>query len=84
MGTVIGTALGLALGYYLQEVGINMGDMMKDSTMMMPTIIRARITPEAFYIGFFPGVLATLLGAGLSGLRIFKRDTASLFKELET
>ena len=84
MGTVIGTALGLALGYYLQEVGLNMGDMMKDSTMMMPTIIRARITPEAFYIGFFPGVFATLLGAGLSGLRIFKRDTASLFKELET
>ena len=84
VGTVIGTALGLALGYYLQEVGLNMGDMMKDSTMMMPTIIRARITPEAFYIGFFPGVFATLLGAGLSGLRIFKRDTASLFKELET
>ncbi len=84
MGTLIGTAMGLALGYYLQEVGINMGDMMKDSTMMMPTIIRARITPEAFYIGFFPGVFATLLGAGLSGLRIFKRDTASLFKELET
>jgi putative ABC transport system permease protein len=84
VGTVIGTLLGLGLGYYLQEVGINMGDMMKDSTMMMPTIIRARITPEAFYIGFFPGVFATLLGAGLSGLRIFKRDTASLFKELET
>ena len=84
IGTVFGTILGLALGFYLQEVGINMGDMMKDSTMMMPTIIRARITPEAFYIGFFPGVVATLLGAGLSGLRIFKRDTASLFKELET
>ena len=84
VGTIVGTVLGLALGYYLQEVGLNMGDMMKDSTMMMPTIIRARITPEAFYIGFFPGVFATLLGAGLSGLRIFKRDTASLFKELET
>ena len=84
LGTFVGTILGLALGYYLQEVGLNMGDMMKDSTMMMPTIIRARITPEAFYIGLFPGVFATLLGAGLSGLRIFKRDTASLFKELET
>jgi|FLOH01.1.fsa_nt_gi putative ABC transport system permease protein len=84
VGTVLGTILGLGLGFYLQEVGLNMGDMMKDSTMMMPTIIRARITPTAFYIGFFPGVIATLLGAGLSGLRIFKRDTASLFKELET
>ncbi|NQV42516.1 MAG: FtsX-like permease family protein [Candidatus Marinimicrobia bacterium] len=84
VGTVLGTIMGLGLGLYLQEVGFNMGDMMKDSTMMMPTIIRARITPTAFYIGFFPGVIATLLGAGLSGLRIFKRDTASLFKELET
>ncbi|MCF7826201.1 MAG: FtsX-like permease family protein [Candidatus Marinimicrobia bacterium] len=84
VGTVLGTIMGLGLGLYLQEVGLNMGDMMKDSTMMMPTIIRARITPTAFYIGFFPGVIATLLGAGLSGLRIYKRDTASLFKELET
>jgi len=84
VGTLIGTIMGLALGFYLQEVGIHIGDMMKDSTMMMPTIIRARITPTAFYIGFFPGVIATLLGAGLSGLRILKRDTSSLFKELET
>ncbi len=84
VGTLIGTALGLALGYFLQEVGINMENLAKDSTILIPTIIRARITPTAFYIGFFPGVVATLLGAGLSGLRIFKRDTASLFKELET
>ena len=70
--------------YWLQEVGFNIGDMMGDSQMLMPTIIRARITVPAFYSGFFPGVFATLLGAGLSGLRIFKRDTASLFKELET
>jgi len=84
MGTLVGTLLGLGFSYWLQEVGFNVGGMMKDSTLMFPTIIRARITPTAFYIGFFPGVLATLLGAALSGLRIFKRNTASLFKELET
>jgi putative ABC transport system permease protein len=84
MGTVIGTITGLGFSYWLQEVGFDIGSMMGDSQMLIPTIIRARITPTAFYIGFFPGVFATLLGAALSGLRIFKRDTASLFKELET
>ncbi len=84
VGTIVGTIIGLGFSYWLQEVGFNIGDMMGDSTMLMPTIIRTHITPAAFYIGFFPGVFATLLGAALSGLRIFKRDTASLFKELET
>jgi len=84
VGTIVGTIIGLGFSYWLQEVGFNIGDMMGDSTMLMPTIIRTHITPTAFYIGFFPGVFATLLGAALSGLRIFKRDTASLFKELET
>ncbi|MBT3227905.1 MAG: ABC transporter permease [Candidatus Marinimicrobia bacterium] len=84
MGTIIGTIFGLGFSYWLQEVGFDIGSMMGDSQMLIPTIIRARITPTAFYIGFFPGVFATLLGAALSGLRIFKRDTASLFKELES
>jgi len=84
MGTIVGTIFGLGFSFWLQEVGFDIGGMMGDSQMLMPTIIRARITPTAFYIGFFPGVFATLLGAALSGLRIFKRDTASLFKELET
>ncbi len=83
-GTIVGTIIGLGFSYWLQEVGFNIGGMMGDSEMLMPTIIRAHITPTAFYIGFFPGVFATLLGSALSGLRIFKRDTASLFKELET
>lgn len=84
MGTMVGTIFGLGFSFWLQEVGFNIGSMMGDSDMLMPTIIRARITPTAFYIGFFPGVFATLLGSALSGLRIFKRDTSSLFKELET
>jgi len=83
VGTLVGTACGLGAAYWLQEVGFDASNMMGNSEMLMPTIIRCRITPPAFYIGFFPGVLATLLGSALSGLRIFKRDTASLFKELE-
>jgi putative ABC transport system permease protein len=34
-------------------------------------------------IGFLPGLLATLLGSALSGVGIYKRKTAQLFKELE-
>jgi putative ABC transport system permease protein len=34
--------------------------------------------------GFIPEILSTLVGAGLAGIGIYKRQTAQLFKELET
>lgn len=84
-GTIIGTAVGLGFAWLLQEYGLNIDDLMKgnQSSIMMPGTIRARITPADFYIGFFPGVLSTLIGSALSGLGIYKRQTAKLFKELE-
>ena len=45
--------------------------------------MKAQITPEAYYIGFIPGVLATFIGTALAGLGIYKRKTAQLFKELQ-
>jgi hypothetical protein len=30
--------------------------MIENSSMMMPTVMRARVTPELYYIGFIPGV----------------------------
>lgn len=83
IGSVIGTAFGLVLAYLMQEYGLDAGDMIKDSTLMMPTVFRARITPETWYIGFIPGVLSTVTGAMLAGIGIYKRQTASLFKENE-
>lgn len=83
VGSVIGTGLGLLLAYWLQVKGIDITGMLKDSTILMPGIIRARITPVAFYIGFIPGILSTVLGTMLSGIGIYKRQTASLFKELQ-
>jgi len=50
---------------------------------MMPNLVRARITPPDFYIGFIPGVISTVAGTMLSGIGIYKRKTAQLFKELE-
>ncbi len=83
IGSVIGTALGLAASYYMQAHGVNMEDMMSGSTMLMPNVIRARVTVTSYYIGFFPGFLATTLGSMIAGLGIYKRETAQLFKELE-
>jgi len=41
------------------------------------------LTPPAFYIGFIPGLFSTVLGTMLSGIGIYRRQTAQLFKELE-
>lgn len=84
IGSSMGTAIGLLGAWYLQEQGINLGQMMKNATVMMPTVFRARITPETWFIGFIPGVGSTLAGTLLSGIGIFKRQTAQLFKELES
>lgn len=84
IGSAVGTAIGLSIAYYLQVEGFDIGSVMKDSTMMLPNVIRARITPFTFVIGFFPGLLATFLGTAISGIGIYKRQTSQLFKELET
>jgi len=83
IGSVTGTAIGLLLAWLLQKYGIGIAEMMDGAAMMMPDRIRARITPPDFYIGFIPGLLSTVIGTMLSGVGIYKRQTASLFKELE-
>ncbi len=83
IGSVIGTAIGLSLSYWMQNNGIDISSMMKNNTMMMPSVFKSRVTPQAYYIGFIPGVLATVVGTMLAGIGIYKRKTARLFKELE-
>ncbi|MBN2521995.1 MAG: FtsX-like permease family protein [Bacteroidales bacterium] len=84
VGSTLGTLIGLGFSYWLQEVGLNIGDMMKSSKIMMPSVFRASITTPAYYLGFIPGLFSVVLGTMLSGIGIYKRKTASLFKELET
>jgi len=83
IGSVIGTILGLGICYYLQENGIDFSALMKDVDMMLPPVYRAVVSPELFYIGFIPGLVAMTLGNALAGYAIYKRKTATLFKELE-
>jgi putative ABC transport system permease protein len=82
-GSLIGTALGLALGYYGQYHGIEIGSMMRNASMLMTTRFNTRVTGTAFYIGFIPGLAATVLGAATAGRAIYKRQTSRLLKELE-
>jgi putative ABC transport system permease protein len=82
-GTVIGTLFGLGFALLLEKYGINISGMMKGGSVMMPANIRAHITPVDYYLGLFPGLVSTVLGTLLSGIGIFKRQTAKLFKELE-
>jgi putative ABC transport system permease protein len=83
IGSALGTIIGLGFAYYLQEVGFDFSQYAQKSTLIMPNVYRAQITPVALVIGFFPGVFSTVLGTMLSGVGIFKRKTAQLFKELE-
>lgn len=83
-GSIIGTLLGLAFSYYMQAHGINIGSMMKNASMFLSEVMRAKVTPESYIIGFIPGLLATLLGTSLSGLGIYRRKSTQLIKELET
>lgn len=83
IGSVIGTLLGLAGAYYLQIVGIDVSEYLDNSTMLMPSVLRAKVVPYMLVIGFIPGLFATVIGTMLSGIGIYKRETARLFKELE-
>lgn len=83
IGSTVGTILGLIFCYYLQEVGIDISDDTANSTIIMPSVMRAYITPNLFFIGFIPGLFSMLFGTALAGRGIYKRETARLFKELE-
>jgi len=83
IGSILGTIIGLGFSYWLTK-GIDISAFTQTSSMMMPTVYRAVITNNAYYIGFIPGLIATVIGTMLAGIGIYRRQTASLFKELET
>ena len=83
IGTVIGTALALVIAYWLQEKGFNISQMMQSSTLLINDVIRAKVVPSSYFIGFIPGLMANVLGASIAGIGIYKRKTAQLMKELE-
>jgi putative ABC transport system permease protein len=83
IGSLFGTGLGLGAAYYMQTYGLDVSGITKNIGMMLPSVYKAEVTPALFYIGFFPGVIATVLGSALAGFAIYKRKTSLLFHELE-
>ncbi|MEI6048634.1 MAG: FtsX-like permease family protein [Bacteroidota bacterium] len=83
IGSLIGTGLGLGAAYYMQTYGLDISAITSNIGMMLPSVYKAEVTPALFYIGFFPGVIATVLGSALAGFAIYKRKTSQLFHELE-
>ena len=87
VGTILGTGIGIAITYYVQVNGIDYTEnieALSNSSIIMPNVFYAQVTSDLFYIGFFPGVLATVFGTMLAGVAVYKREMAQLFKDLET
>lgn len=83
IGSLFGTILGVVISYLIQVYGIDLSFLFKNSSIMMSGVYRAQVTLGSFFIGFFPGILATFVGGAFAGINIYKRNTAQLFKELE-
>ena len=86
LGSFFGTMIGLLITSYLENVGLDYSkaiDSLNSANFAMPNVFYPQVTSELFYIGFFPGILATVFGTMLAGHAIYKREMAQLFKELE-
>ncbi len=82
-GSIIGTAAGLGISYWMQNVGLDFGSMMQKYTIVMSTVFRAKVTETSYFIGFIPGIFASVIGTMFAGVGIYRRQTSQLFKELE-
>jgi putative ABC transport system permease protein len=83
IGSLLGTAVGLGFSHYLQVQGLSIAPFLKNASLLISDVLRARVTLGSYFIGFVPGLLATLLGSAISGLGIYRRQTSQLAKEFE-
>ncbi|MFQ5716244.1 MAG: ABC transporter permease [Nitrospinales bacterium] len=83
LGCLAGSVVGGAAVYYLQEVGVDMGENLAKTGLMLSDVSRARMSLSAFIHGIVPGMTASVFGSLMAALAIFKRSEADLFRELE-
>ena len=83
LGSVLGTAVGVALVFIFSARGFDFSSFMQNATILIPGVVRPAITPVIYYIGFIPGVFSMVLGNMLAGTGIYKRETSRLFNELD-
>jgi len=82
-GSIAGSVVGGGVVYYLQEVGIDMGDNFAQTGLMLSDVARGRLSVHGFVQGIVPGLTAGVLGTFIAALGIFNRSEANLFRELE-
>jgi len=83
IGSTFGTGLGFILCYYMQENGIDISEALTNSVVIIPSVLKAKVSSNLLYLGYIPGLLSIVFGSALAGRGIFKRNTSKLFKELE-
>ena len=83
IGSTFGTGLGFILCYYMQETGIDISEAMTNSVVIIPSVLKAKVSSNLLYLGYIPGLISIVFGTALAGRGIFKRNTSKLFKELE-
>lgn len=83
LGSIAGSLVGGGFVYYLQEVGVNMGDAFSKAGVIVSDVLRGRLDFIAFVYAIVPGMTASVLGMLVASLAIFKRTEANLFRELE-
>ncbi|MDD3234727.1 MAG: FtsX-like permease family protein [Candidatus Cloacimonetes bacterium] len=84
IGSVIGATIGILVIIYFHNHGFNFGMFTKDTSMMIENMVYTTVRLKNVLMGTIPGLAATILGAMLAGIGIFRRKTSQLFKELET
>jgi len=82
IGSVLGTCLGIMLSRILSVYGLDFSQIMENTAMMIDPVMRAKVSPRMYYIGFIPGIISMMIGTALAGRTVYKRKTATLFKEL--
>ena len=83
IGSTFGTGLGFILCYYMQETGIDISEALTNSVVIIPSVLKAKVSSNLLYLGYIPGLISIVFGTALAGRGIFKRNTSKLFKELE-
>jgi putative ABC transport system permease protein len=83
VGSLIGVVLGLAANWYFNIHGMDVSAFSRNSTLMTEDIIYTYVRPGDVVLSLITGVIATVVGAALAGMAIYKRQTSKLFVELE-
>ncbi|OGW26540.1 MAG: hypothetical protein A3K09_07575, partial [Nitrospinae bacterium RIFCSPLOWO2_12_FULL_47_7] len=83
LGSMSGSLIGGGCVYYLQEVGIDMGDAFANAGVIVSDVMRGRLNLSGFVYAIVPGMTASVMGTLVAGMAIFRRTEANLFRELE-